>query len=343
MSGLLSRCPPGPLMRGGPAGAVVCWGPGAGPTRPAASRRWARSAVLAGERGAGLRLASSAARRWCSRRWVSLCMARSFRWGRSSAGRGERGKECRWTRTWAVSSASSGATSRYVSTTACSLSLSSCSWAAVRFRVKSLRSPLVDQGSGQSCLVPSQVDELLGVDVGDLVQEQVGRAPHLGSVLVCRSSANGGAVVHGLPPALAALAASRVVLDEAVRGELAQVIAGRAARLAEPFAELGGGGGAVVAQRLQDPDAQGVGEAAQGAGVEDALSGRVWRCLPGERLVVGLLALGHGPKVAMQRRVLQRFLCINFFACARREPAPRSPLRSPVVDDPRPPRRSSPS
>ncbi|GHF66629.1 hypothetical protein GCM10018783_39760 [Streptomyces griseosporeus] len=53
-------------------------------------------------------------------------------------------------------------------------------------------------------------------------------------------------------------------------GELAQVVAGRAAGLAQAFGQPGGGGRAAAAQGVQQLHPQRVGEAAQGAGVEVA-------------------------------------------------------------------------
>ena len=77
------------------------------------------------------------------------------------------------------------------------------------------------------------------------------------------------ALVRGPPPALAPAVAVRVVLDEAVLGEDAQVVAGGAARLAEPARQLRGGGGAVPVERADQADSQRMGDRAKELGVVD--------------------------------------------------------------------------
>ncbi|MDP9683803.1 hypothetical protein J2S47_004305 [Streptomyces griseoviridis] len=62
----------------------------------------------------------------------------------------------------------------------------------------------------------------------------------------------------------------RRVLDEAVRGGPAQVVAGGAAGLAQPRGRLGGGGGAAAPQGVERLPAQRAREPAQRTGVETA-------------------------------------------------------------------------
>jgi hypothetical protein len=81
--------------------------------------------------------------------------------------------------------------------------------------------------------------------------------------------------VGGAPVSLPAVAAAGLVDDEAIGGELAQVVAGRAARFADPRGELRRGGRAVLDQLGAQPHPQRVGEAAQHAGLQDQVRGRV--------------------------------------------------------------------
>lgn len=109
----------------------------------------------------------------------------------------------------------------------------------------------------------------------------------------------------GTPPAVAPRSMRRF-LDEAVLGELTQVIAGRAAIQTEPHCQLRRGGGSIdpehaehaqpdrMRQRLQR---SGIGhDAAEGAGCGDGLS----------RLRARIFHAGS--------LLLQRYLCKSFFA-----------------------------
>jgi hypothetical protein len=101
-----------------------------------------------------------------------------------------------------------------------------------------------------------------------LLGDEIGRLP-------------AGHPVPGTPPPLAGGAAALDLLDEAVLGELAQVVAGRAAALADRAAELARGRWAVQPQLAEQAIAQRVREGPQRPHVGDLDGGFERRLVDG--------------------------------------------------------------
>ena len=109
-------------------------------------------------------------------------------------------------------------------------------------------------------------------------------------VFIASGFANETPPIGTLPPALAAGAPVVGLADQVVLGECAQVIARRAARLAEPLGERARGLRPVLAEDVVDPHPQRVRERPKRAGVEDAVLAVA--LLGAGRVVHRLCALG---------------------------------------------------
>ena len=164
-----------------------------------------------------------------------------------------------WSTTGSASAgaAISGSSRRYRSSSAKTSACRSAASVTVSRNRQSLTVPTLAQaGSARQALVEPPLDPV-GIARRDRTEVRLGVDRGAGDGVVVER----GALVGRPPPAFPTNPTLDVLDHEAVRGELAQVVAGGAGRLAEPRGEPGGGGRSVLAQQAEHPYPQRMGDA----------------------------------------------------------------------------------